>query len=65
MLGCLGGLLLLLPVYHVTNRINVVVPLELERVLDSDLSPRGKHIRAEGLDKGSSGTATKRRDLRR
>jgi hypothetical protein len=63
MLGCLCGLLLLLPVYHITNRVNIAIRLELERVLDPDLSPRVKNIRAERLDKGSSGAATKRRDL--
>lgn len=65
MLGCLGGLLLLLPVYRITDRINVGMRLELERVLDPDLSPRVKHVRAERLDKGSSGAATKRGDLYR
>jgi hypothetical protein len=63
MLGCLGSLLLLLPVYHITNRINIGKRLELERVLDPDLSPRVKHVRAKRLDKGSSGAAAKRGDL--
>ena len=63
MLGCLCGLLLLLPVYHITNRINVPIRLETERVLDLDLSPRVKHFRAEGFYKASSGAATKRGDL--
>ena len=65
MLGCLGGLLLLLPVYRITNRINVGIRLELERVLDPDLSPRVNHVRAERLDKASSRAATKRGDLYR
>ena len=65
MLGCLGGLLLFLPVYHITNRINVGMRLELERVLDQDLSLRVKHVRAERLDKGSCGAATERRYLYR
>jgi hypothetical protein len=63
MLGCFGGLLLLLPVYHITNRINIRMRLELERVLDLDLSPRVENVRAERLDKFSSGAATKRSDL--
>lgn len=65
MLGCLGGLLLLLPVYRITNGINIGMRLELERVLDPDLSPRVKHVRAERLDETSSGAATKRGHLRR
>ena len=65
MLGCFGGLLLLLPVHHITNRVNIAIRLELERVFDSDLSPRGKNVRAEGLHKPSSGAVAIRRDLRR
>ena len=65
MLGCFGGLLLLLPVYHITNRINIGMRLELERVFDPNLSPRVKHVRAERLDKGSSGAATKSGNLYR
>ena len=63
MFGCLGGLLLLLPVYHIPNSINIGIRLELECVLDLDLSPRVEHVRAERLDKGSSWAATKGRDL--
>lgn len=63
MLGCFGGLLLLLPVDRITNGINIGMRLELERVLDLDLSPRVKHVRAERLDKTSSGAATKCSDL--
>jgi hypothetical protein len=63
MLGCLGGLLLLLPVYHITNGVNIGMRLELECVVNLDLSPRIKHVRPERLDEASSGATTKRGDL--
>lgn len=63
MLGGLGSLLLLCPVYHVTNGINVGIRLELERVLDLDLSPRIERTRTERLDKTSSWAATERGHL--
>ena len=43
MLRGLSGLFLLRPVCHVANGINVGMRLELERLLDLDLSPRGEN----------------------
>ena len=63
MLGCLGCLLLLLPVYHITNRINVRMRLELERVRNLNMSPRAKYVRAKRLEKARCGAATIRADL--
>lgn len=65
MFGCLGCLLLLLPVYHITNRINVRMRLELERVRDPYVSPRAEYVRAQRVDEARCGAATIRADLYR
>src|SRR5712672_4408229 len=63
MLGCLGGLLLLLQVCHVTNRVNVGIRLELERLFDFDQPARGERVRTERLDKARCGSGTVSGDL--
>lgn len=46
-LGGLNGLLLLLPVYHVTDRIDGAVRRQLERPFDLDLPARIEHVWTE------------------
>jgi len=58
MLGGLRSLLLLLPIDHITNRVNIGMRLDLERVLDLDLSAWCEDIRTERLHEASSRAIT-------